>query len=78
MKAELETHSTIHCPKCGHEETEEMPTDSCQYFYDCKGCGEVLKPEQGDCCVFCSYGTVACPPIQEGRKMDKKGNVCCS
>ena len=21
-----------------------MPTDACQFFYDCKGCGERLKP----------------------------------
>ncbi|MGA9034361.1 MAG: GDCCVxC domain-containing (seleno)protein, partial [Pseudolabrys sp.] len=50
--------STITCPKCGHQATEHMPTDACQYFYDCKGCGERLKPKVGDCCVFCSYGSV--------------------
>ncbi|WP_072795467.1 GDCCVxC domain-containing (seleno)protein [Marinobacter antarcticus] len=49
-----------------HEKTETMPTDSCQYFYECESCGSLLKPKQGDCCVFCSYGTVACPPIQQG------------
>ena len=42
-----------------------MPTDACVYFYDCKGCGVRLKPKPGDCCVFCSYGSVACPPMQE-------------
>ncbi|HEX3918034.1 MAG TPA: GDCCVxC domain-containing (seleno)protein [Caulobacteraceae bacterium] len=41
-----------------------MPTDACQYFYDCQGCGAVLKPKAGDCCVFCSYGEVPCPPVQ--------------
>jgi len=41
-----------------------MPTDACQFFYDCKGCGERLKPLAGDCCVFCSYGSVPCPPVQ--------------
>ncbi len=58
--------SKIRCPQCGHEEGEIMPTDACQYFYDCKGCGELLKPMQDNCCVYCSYGTVAYPPIQEG------------
>jgi hypothetical protein len=58
--------STITCPKCGHAATEQMPTDACQFFYDCKGCGERLKPLPGDCCVFCSYGSVPCPPIQAG------------
>ena len=41
-----------------------MPTDACQFFYECKGCGERLKPKPGDCCVFCSYGSVPCPPVQ--------------
>ena len=58
------TKSTITCPECGFKATEQMPTDACRVFYDCKGCGERLKPKPGDCCVFCSYGTVPCPPIQ--------------
>ena len=53
--------STITCPKCGHMTTEAMPTNACQFFYDCKGCGASLKPIEGDCCVFCSYGDRLCP-----------------
>ena len=60
----LVLESTIQCPYCGHAETEIMPKDACQYFYDCKSCGVLIKPMEGDCCVFCSYGTVKCPPIQ--------------
>ena len=56
--------SVITCPACGHQATETMPTDACQYFYICNGCGTRLKPKHGDCCVYCSYGTVPCPPIQ--------------
>ena len=56
--------STITCPNCAFEKEETMPIDACQYFYKCTNCETVLKPKQGDCCVFCSYGTVACPPIQ--------------
>ena len=56
--------STITCPKCGNESQETMPTDSCQWFYQCNGCKEILKPINDDCCVFCSYGTAPCPPIQ--------------
>ncbi|HXL48841.1 MAG TPA: GDCCVxC domain-containing (seleno)protein [Xanthobacteraceae bacterium] len=59
--------STIACPVCGHRSTEEMPTDSCVYFYDCRACSARLRPKQGDCCVFCSYGTVPCPPMQAGQ-----------
>ena len=64
MKIELS--STLTCPQCGHEQVEEMPTDACQWFYDCANCAAVLKPLPGDCCVYCSYGTVPCPPIQQG------------
>jgi mercuric ion transport protein len=28
---------------------------------------ELYKSKAGDCCVFCSYGSAACPPIQEQR-----------
>ena len=44
----------------------EKPTEACQFFYDCRGCGEVLRPLAGDCCVFCIYGYTPCPPIQQG------------
>lgn len=63
--------STITCPHCGHKKEETMPTDACQYFYECENCKKVLKPKEGDCCVYCSYGTVPCPPIQENKN-------CCS
>jgi hypothetical protein len=46
---------------------EQMPTDACQFFYECNGCGALLRPKPGDCCVFCSFGSVACPPIQAQR-----------
>ena len=58
--------SKLTCPHCGHQKTETMPTDACQFFYECEGCKVILKPVAGDCCVFCSYGTVKCPPVQLG------------
>ena len=64
----------IVCPHCGHRQAETMPTDACQYFYDCRGCGHVLRPKAGDCCVFCSYADVPCPPIQQAGG---KGAACC-
>jgi hypothetical protein len=56
--------SVITCPMCGVSKTETMPTDACQFFYECTGCGVKLRPKSGDCCVFCSYGSVPCPPKQ--------------
>ncbi|MDP3167209.1 MAG: GDCCVxC domain-containing (seleno)protein [Hydrogenophaga sp.] len=62
--------SVLTCPQCGHVRTETMPTNACQWFYECGNCHEILRPRAGDCCVFCSYGTVSCPPVQEGRQSD--------
>lgn len=63
----FELRSTLTCPECAERITETMPIDACQYFFDCPRCGAVLKPKAGDCCVYCSYADVACPPIQEAR-----------
>lgn len=60
--------SVITCPNCGHRAKEVMPTNACLFFYDCSACGIRLKPKPGDCCVFCSYGSVPCPPIQMGKQ----------
>lgn len=65
-RMKMELTSTITCPVCGHQKTEQMPEETCTFFYECEGCKTRLKPLQGDCCVFCSYGTVKCPPIQQG------------
>lgn len=54
--------SRITCPQCGFTKEEVMPTDACQYFYECANCHRRLVPKPGDCCVFCSYGDVPCPP----------------
>ncbi len=59
--------SLLTCPHCGAAKLEQMPTDASLFFYDCTGCGARLKPKLGDCCVFCSYGSVPCPPVQAER-----------
>ena len=63
----VELKSTITCPNCGHMKKQIMPTDACQFFYECENCKTVLKPKQSDCCVYCSYGTVKCPSKQTGE-----------
>ncbi len=64
-------HSIITCPECGARAGEDMPTDACIYFYECTSCHKLLRPAKGDCCVFCSFGSVKCPPVQLER-------ACCS
>ena len=63
----VELNSKITCPNCNHQKNEIMPTNACQFFYECENCKEVLRPKLGDCCVYCSYGTIKCPPIQAGE-----------
>ena len=66
----VELKSSLTCPNCGYKKVEMMPTDACQYFYKCEKCKVILKPLEGDCCVYCSYGSIKCPPIQAD-------NNCC-
>lgn len=68
----LQLESMVTCPQCGYAKREIMPTDACQFFYECDRCKAVLRPKAGDCCVFCSYGTNPCPPMQAARR------ACCS
>ena len=72
----MQPQSRLTCPDCGHQETETMPTAACQFFYDCKGCKIVLRPNAGDCCVYCSFGTVPCPPIQEAQASGAIASCC--
>lgn len=60
----MKLESIITCPECGFKKEERMPENYCQILYQCTNCGVVLKPKKGDCCVYCSYGTVKCPPLQ--------------
>ncbi|MGR3177743.1 MAG: GDCCVxC domain-containing (seleno)protein [Candidatus Anammoxibacter sp.] len=66
----INLESIITCPECGFDRKETMPTDSCQIVYECTHCKTILMPKKGDCCVYCSYGSVPCPPIQDN-------NGCC-
>jgi hypothetical protein len=63
----MELVSIIECPHCGARAEEQMPTDACLFFYECPACAARLQPLPGDCCVFCSYGSVPCPPVQDQR-----------
>jgi hypothetical protein len=77
-KAAMILESVITCPQCGTVKAETMPTDACRFFYACTGCGTTLRPKPGDCCVFCSYGSVPCPPIQAERSGAAGAASCCA
>jgi hypothetical protein len=63
----MQLESVLTYPSCQHQATETMPTDACQFFYDCKGCGKRLKPLAGD-----NHGTktnAVEPALSEMREM---------
>ena len=60
--------SVLTCPHCGTRHLETMPEYSCAISYQCAGCGAVLRPLPGDCCIYCSYGSLPCPAIQIERR----------
>lgn len=66
--AETKLFSYITCTECGYSVKEQMPENSCRYFWECPECSTVLKPKKGDCCVYCSYGDVPCPPVQGNKE----------
>lgn len=57
--------SNITCPYCDFTVREELPTEYCVISYECKNCSEIIHPKVGDCCVFCTWGDVKCPSIQD-------------
>ena len=50
--------SVLTCRRCGFAAQETMPTDACLFFYKCRNCKALPRPKPGDCCVFCSFGSV--------------------
>lgn len=61
---EITIQSEITCPKCGHKKKEIMPTDVCVIKYNCEKCQTEMRPQDGDCCVYCTYGIHKCPSMQ--------------
>lgn len=73
--SEIVMESMLTCPECGHGKVEIMPTDCCQWYYECMFCHTVMKPLPGDCCVYCSYGSVSCPPKQAAQRCDEASHA---
>lgn len=63
----IELKSILTCPECGFQKEETMLRDSCQFLYECENCQTILKPKLGECCVYCSYGSVPCPSVQQSK-----------
>jgi len=70
----IKVDSELTCPKCGYKENVTMPTDACLWFHECAMFHTLLKPQPGDCCVFCSDESVLYPPVQDIWKQEDFGN----
>lgn len=57
--------SVITCPHCRFASAESMSAVRTVFSYRCRDCGAILYAQGDDCCVFCSYGSVPCPPVQQ-------------
>lgn len=64
LKNAYVSRTVMTCPDCGHRKTETMPTDRCVIAYECEKCHKAMSPKKGQCCVYCSYGSVKCPSLQ--------------
>lgn len=64
MTEKVKTKANLTCPFCGVAQEVKMPETGCQYMHQCQKCGKVITAKEGDCCVFCSYADIKCPPKQ--------------
>ncbi|WP_449404356.1 GDCCVxC domain-containing (seleno)protein [Hymenobacter roseosalivarius] len=60
--------SVLTCPVCQHQQAEQMPTDACQYFYECSGCHTVLKPLAGECACIAPTARSPTRPFRSREK----------
>jgi len=61
---ELVLECSVTCPSCGSVLATTMSQSETVRRLSCRACGEAMVPEPGDCCVFCSHGSVPCPGTQ--------------
>jgi hypothetical protein len=70
----MTTEARLTCPYCKQKATGVMPDDACVFFFECPHCKTLLRPREGDCCVFCSYGDHQCPPRLASIGLSKLGS----
>lgn len=56
--------STLVCPRCNHGERMMMAENSSLVVHVCQSCGLEMHRLPGNCCLFCTWGTVPCPTAQ--------------
>jgi hypothetical protein len=61
----------VTCPVCKTRVQETMTSETPKLIYHCPVCLTWLTPEKGDHCIYDSYGSVNCPPIQVKKRRAK-------
>lgn len=64
--------AVLRCPFCLGEELLRMPENFCEILRPCRFCRRIIRPRPGDCCVYCSFATVPCPPHQQESQRKKQ------
>ena len=57
-------HCVLTCPVCKNRTQEFMVSESLKLVFQCPACLTWLSPKKNDHCIYDSYGSVNCPPIQ--------------
>jgi hypothetical protein len=58
----------VTCPVCKTRVQETMVPETLKLIYHCPVCLTWLSPKKGDHCIYDSYGSVNCPPIQVKKR----------
>ena len=61
----IQLETTLKCPHCGVEQRATMPMSGKKMAQDCRYCYKPMAAKEGSHCVFCSYGSVKCPEVQQ-------------
>jgi hypothetical protein len=68
----IERSSVITCPVCSHSVSEKVSRETLKRVFHCPQCLTWLAPKPGDHCIYDSYGSFKCPPLQ--LKAKGRGN----
>lgn len=68
MAQDAVAKANLTCPECQAATAVDIPTDKCLAMYRCSGCGRLIMPKEGSCCVVCDYSKEHCPVSIKPRK----------
>jgi hypothetical protein len=61
---EVAQYCVVTCPVCKTKVREVMCSETVKVIYHCPACLAWVSPKKGDHCIYDSYGSAKCPPVQ--------------